>query len=204
MPVRRIARAALTVAQATTSGSVMPRVRNFPSVCSRSIAGPLIESTCTSEEITSGLNPAASIARPVAKPKEPPPWPISKITPRSRAALISGRTAPAGDEGALGNGRKQWVRMSPGRRRAITSSRDGGGWSRWAISGRPSSSAASSAMSMGAMPEAPPAPRPTRTLMPTIRSAFSRATRTHSLRSSRRRSEHSPTITVLENAKIPG
>ena len=34
------------------------------------------------------------------------------------------RRAPTG---ALGNGRKQWVRMSPRRSRDSTSSRDGGG-----------------------------------------------------------------------------
>ena len=143
------------------------------------------------------------MARLVPKPQEPPPWPMSKITPRSRAASTSGRTPPPGIEGAFGNGRKQWVRMSSLRRRDITSMREGGGWSRWAISGRPSSSATSSAMSIGAMPELPLAPRPTRTLTPTIRSRLSRATRRHSRMSSRRRSSHSPTITVPENAKMP-
>ena len=64
-------------------------------------------------------------------------------------------------------------------------------------------SATSKAMSIGAMPALPLAPRPTRILMPTTRSAFSRATRTHSLRSSRRRSSDSPTITVCEKAKMP-
>ena len=200
---RRIARAAFCVAHATTSGSVMPSAWNLPSVCSRSKAGPLIDRMCTSDEITSGWKPAASIARQVAKPHEPAPWPMSKITPRSRAARTSGRTPPPGCDGALGNGRKQCVRMSPGRRRPITSARDGGGWSRCAISGRPVASATSSAMSSGAMPELPLAPRPTRTLMPTIRSACACATRTHSPRSSRRRSSHSPTITVFENAKMP-
>ena len=72
-----------------------------------------------------------------------------------------------------------------------------------AMTGRPSSSATSIAMSSGAIPLAPPAPRPTRTLMPTIRSLFSRATRTHSLRSRSRRSDASPTITVRLNAKMP-
>ena len=58
-------------------------------------------------------------------------------------------------------------------------------------------------MSSGATPLEPPAPRPTRTLMPTMRSRFSRAMRTHSPRSSRRRSEASPTITVRLKAKMP-
>src|SRR4029077_7127060 len=39
--LRRIARAAFTVVQATISGSAMPSARNFPMVYSRSNAGPL-------------------------------------------------------------------------------------------------------------------------------------------------------------------
>jgi hypothetical protein len=173
-------------------------------VVSRSNAGPSIEITCTSEEITSGRKPAASMPRVVPKPNEPPPWPMSKITPRARAARISSRTLPSGRTGALGKGRKQWVRMSPGRSRSTTSRRDGGGLSRWAITGRPSSSATSRAMSSGFAPESPLAERPTRTLMPSTRSLCSRATRTASRGSIRRMSEFSPTITVLEKAKMPG
>ena len=48
----------------------------------------------------------------------------------------------------------------------------------WHISGMPASSATSSAMSSGTMPELPEAPRPTRTLMPTITSRLALATST--------------------------
>src|ERR1051326_4934286 len=153
--------------------------------------------------MTSGRNPAASMARAVPKPKDPWPCPISKITPRSRAATISSRTPPSGAAGELGNGRKQWVSTSPLRSRDKTSSRLGGGKSRWHITGRLTASATSSAMSSGATPEVPPALLPTRTLMPTTRSRCSSATFLHSRRSSRRISAHSPTITLALNAKMP-
>ena len=129
---------------------------------------------------------------------------MSKITPRSRAASTSSRTPPPGLDGAFGKGRKQCVRMSPGRRRDSTSAREGGEWSRWAISISPASSATSSARSTGAMPAPALALRPTRTLMPTIMSACSRATARQDLASSRRTSCDSPYITAREKAKMPG
>ena len=150
------------------------------------------------------MNPAASMARPVPKPNEPLPWPMSKMTPRSRAARVSSRTAPSARAGLFGKERKQCVSTSPGRSRSMTSRRLGGGKSRCAMTGNPNSSATSMAMSSGAMPLDPPAPRPTLTLIPTTRSACSRATRTHSRASSRRMSWHSPTITASLKANIPG
>ena len=66
--------------------------------------------------------------------------------------MTSSRIRPSAATGALGNGRKQWVRMSPRRSRDSTSSRDGGGWSRCAMTGSPTSSATSIAMSSGATP----------------------------------------------------
>jgi len=49
-----------------------------------------------------------------------------------------------------------------------------------------------------------PAPRPTRTLTPTMRSRLALMTRTHSRGSISRKSAASPTMTVAANAKIPG
>ena len=85
-------------------------------------AGPLMHRACTSEEIVSGRKPLASMARAVLKANDPRPWPISNLTPRARASSTSRLTAPCGPTGALGKGRKAWVRMSPGLRRWITSS----------------------------------------------------------------------------------
>lgn len=72
------------------------------------------------------------------------------------------------------------------------------------MTGMPTSSATSSAMSSGAMPDVPLADRPTRTLMPTTMSRLAAATRAHSRESSRRMSAHSPTITDWLKAKMPG
>ncbi len=157
----------------------------------------------TSELITSGLKPSASIARAVWKPNEPLPWPMSKITPRSRAALTSARMSWPWVTGALGKGRKQWVRISPLRSLGITSSWVGGGMSIWVMTGSCSSSAACRARSSGATPVPPPAIRPARTLTPTTRSRCSRAARTASAGSHKRRSPHSPTMTFWLKPKMP-
>ena len=161
--------------------------------------------TCTSLEMHSGKKPAPIIASAVTNPNEPCPCPISNITPRSLAAMISSRTAPSRIlAGALGNGRKQCVRMSPFRNRETTSSRLGGGLSRWHITGRPNSSATSSARSSGAGPWPSLAVMPTRTFMPKISSGYSLATFRQAAGFNRRRSPHSPTMMSLLNAKIPG
>ncbi len=69
-----------------------------------------------------GRKPLASMARAVLKANEPLPWPMSKITPRSRARSTAGFTVPCAVAGELGKGRKQWVSTSPMRRRSTTSS----------------------------------------------------------------------------------
>jgi len=95
---------------------------NFDIVVTRSNAGPSMHSAWTSDEIVSGMKPLASMARAVLKANDPLPWPISKITPRLRAASTAGLTLPWALAGVLGNGRNAWVSTSPGRSRLITSS----------------------------------------------------------------------------------
>jgi len=80
-----------------------------------------MHSTWTSELMMSGGNPATSIASATVKSNDPLPWPMSKITPRSRACQQASRTRPSAWQGALGNGLKQWVSTSPGRSSASTS-----------------------------------------------------------------------------------
>ena len=95
-----------------------------------------MQSACTSLDMQSGAKPLASIVRAVLNANDPMPWPMSKMTPRLRASITAGRTPPSGVVGLLGNGRKQWVRMSPGLKRSSTSSSVGGGTSICAMSGQ--------------------------------------------------------------------
>lgn len=100
----------------------MPRQNNFDGVVTGANAGPSMHSPWTSEEITSGSTPTASIARAVANATEPMPCPMSKITPRARVASTQGITRPWASQGMLGKGWKAWVSTSPGRSMPTTSS----------------------------------------------------------------------------------
>jgi hypothetical protein len=62
------------------------------------------------------------MARAVLKANEPLPWPMSNSTPRLRASVTAGLIVPCAVHGVFGNGRKAWVRMSPGLSMASTSS----------------------------------------------------------------------------------
>jgi len=95
-----------------TVGRSTPRHRNFDMVVSRSMR-PSIE--ITPEEITSAHKPPSACRASCQKPNEPPPWPMSKITPRCRDQVFP-RAPSVGRDRALGKGRKQWVRMSPAQR----------------------------------------------------------------------------------------
>ena len=143
--------------------------RNFDSVVTWSKAGPSMQSVCTSDEMVSGWKPLASMARAVLNANEPLPWPMSNFTPRFRAsstsvlhrALLGGRRVGERPEGVGQHVARPQPLAAPPRSSAAD--------------GRCGTSAAcrprwppASAMSSGTMPELPEAPRPTRTLMPTI------------------------------------
>src|SRR5207253_2161580 len=57
--------------------------------------GELPENTWMSEEIVSGMQPCCIAASATVKSKLPPPWPMSKSTPRFFAASASGRSFPS-------------------------------------------------------------------------------------------------------------
>ncbi len=151
----------------------------------------------------SGGKPPASIASATPKSNDPAPCAMSNSTPRSLARQQASSTRPSAVQGALGNGLKQWVRMSPGRRSASTSARRGGGRSMWHMTGKPARSAAAKAWCRGAMPFTPLVFMPTRTFTMRIRSGCARATAAQVSVSIRRMSKDSPTIAVLEKAKMP-
>ena len=54
--------------------------------------------------MASGKKPAFSMVSAVSKPKDPTPWPISKITPLSLASRISSLILPSDLAGADGKG----------------------------------------------------------------------------------------------------
>jgi hypothetical protein len=97
----------------TASNKRADKHPNLASVLGQS--GVDLAAACTSLLMTSGRNPSVSIASAVRMPNEPLPCPMSKITPRRRASGTSSRICPSSFTGALGNGRKQCVRMSPRR-----------------------------------------------------------------------------------------
>ena len=99
------AQAGLKVVFKMISSSGIPRCRNLDIVVRRSKAGPSTLRTCTSLDMTSGRNPAASRPRHAWKPNDPAPCPMSKVTPRSRASSASSRTPPSPRNSELGNGR---------------------------------------------------------------------------------------------------
>ena len=80
-----------------------------------------MQSTCTSELMMSGGKPPASIAS--ATPEVERPGAVADV--EQHAALArrpAGLLDPAvGAAGALGNGLKQWVSVSPGRSTSSTS-----------------------------------------------------------------------------------
>ena len=107
------------------------------------------------------------------------------------------RTPPSAVVGLLGKGRKQWVRTSPGRNRARTSSSVGGGMSMCTMSGTLVSSAALSRCRGAACPnfrrvEADPH------FYADIVSGFARTTSTVSIGAISLRSPLSPTMTRFE------
>ena len=56
--------------------------------------GELPENTWMSEEMVSGPAPCWIAASATVKSKLPPPWPMSKITPRFFAASAAGSSLP--------------------------------------------------------------------------------------------------------------
>ncbi len=82
--------------------------------------GELPEKTWMSDEMVSGIVPCCIAASATVKSKLPPPWPMSKITPRFFAASASGISFPSCTmlvnlPALFGAPEKQCVRMSPAR-----------------------------------------------------------------------------------------
>ena len=136
-------RAGRGVAASITSGSDMPRWRNFESVVGRSNVGPLTLSWWRSVEITSGFQPAAMTASATANENEPVPWPTSKTTPDSHARPATSSSRPSSSTIFIAWPVKQCVSTSPGFRNGSTSSIEGGPKAMCIISGSSHSSAAS-------------------------------------------------------------
>ena len=65
-------------------------------------AGPSMHKACTSELIDVGREAPASMASATSNANEPMPWPMSNMTPRSRAWWQASRTRPSAVTGAFG------------------------------------------------------------------------------------------------------
>src|SRR5271154_3171172 len=138
------ARAALTVAQAITWLNDMPNIRNFDITFGKSTTpGLLRDIAFQSVERVSGQKPCFVARSTISQLKcPPPPLPKTKITPRRRAAVTSGKRRPWSSRMLFGGGAYMWETISPRLSRARIARIGEKFWPTWIITGRPKGPAA--------------------------------------------------------------